>query len=108
MLKSVGLNKREFSDAIRTPLTTINGWTVSGKENIPAWVEPFLDMMIELNECTTAAALGIKGAALDKEVAEVVEKIEKGLFEKQEEVDKKLSELSKKMNEFIEERDQNL
>ena len=103
-LKKLGINKREFAEKFGISHSAVNNW--SGKP-IPSWVPPAITLMIKLNECTTAA-LGIKGAALDKEVAATMEKLEKGLIEKQEEQEKMLSELTQKMNEFIKERDQNL
>ncbi len=101
-LKKLGINKREFAEKFGVSHSSVNNW--SGKP-IPGWVPAVIALMIELNECTAAAALGIKGDALDKEVAatieklekDLIEKLEKDLIEKKEEQEKQLNELSQKI-----------
>lgn len=50
MLKTAGLSKKEFGEALGTSGGTISNWGNEGRE-IPYWVESWLKLYIENQQC---------------------------------------------------------
>jgi hypothetical protein len=42
LLKSVNMNKKEFSELVKMSYGTVNSWGVEGRAEVPDWVEPFI------------------------------------------------------------------
>lgn len=49
LLKKSNLTKREFSELLGVAYNTVNGW--GSPQNVPYWVESWLDLYIENKEC---------------------------------------------------------
>lgn len=47
LLKSVNLNKKEFSELVKMSYGTVNSWGVEGRAEVPDWVEPFIAYYIK-------------------------------------------------------------
>lgn len=43
LLKSTGLNKKEFASLVNMSYGTVNAWGVEGRAEVPDWVKPFIE-----------------------------------------------------------------
>ncbi len=52
ILSEVGMTKKDFAEKVGLAYQTVAGWTNQG---YPVWMDSYVDMMLELNECIKSA-----------------------------------------------------